>query len=103
MSRSITRAKRIAEDQYASTRSAPDKTLRPQGWLVKQMSSIAGGRSLNEQDLRQNLEFFKIPQIESILSKLALKIFNKFANILKGIWQPSKHRKRKEGETKEGA
>ena len=38
----ITRAKRVAEVQYASITSALDKTLRPQGWLVKQVSFIAG-------------------------------------------------------------
>jgi hypothetical protein len=70
---------------YASIKSALDKTLRPKGWLVKQVSFIAGARSLNEQDLHKNLEFFKIPQanIESIRSKLAWTVFDEYANILK--------------------
>ena len=55
------------------------------GWAVKQMSFITRARSLNEQDLQRNLRFFKVPQasIESIRSKLAFKIFDEYANILK--------------------
>ena len=81
----ITLSKRVAEDQYASIRSALDKTLRPQGWLVRQVSLIAGARSLNEQDLRQNLELFKIPQasIETIRSKLAMKGFERTREYIK--------------------
>ena len=43
---------------------------------------------LNEQDLHENLVYFKVPQagIESIRSKLAFKIFDEYANILKGIY-----------------
>ena len=67
-------------------RSALDKPLRPQGWLMIQVSFIAGARSLNEQELRQNLEFFNIPQAstETIRSNLAMKVFDEYANILKG-------------------
>ena len=66
----------MAENQDTSIRSALSNTIRHQGgWLVKQVSFIAGARSLNEQDLRTNLEFFKVPQlaagIETIRSKLA--------------------------------
>ena len=43
---------------------------------MSQRSFIAGARSLNEQDLHENLAYFKVPQavIESIRSKLAFKI-----------------------------
>ena len=50
-------------------------------------SFIAGAHSLNEQDLHENLAYFQVPQagIESIRSKLAFKIFDEYANILKGM------------------
>ncbi len=46
---------------------------------MSQRSFIAGARSLNEQDLHENLAYFKVPQagIESIRSKLAFKIFER--------------------------
>ena len=42
---------------------------------------------MNENDLRKNLGFVKVPQasIESIRSKLAFKIFDEYVNILKGM------------------
>ena len=55
------------------------------GWQVEQISFIAGSRSLNEQDLRKNLKNFQVPEasIESIGSKLAMRIFDEYANILR--------------------
>jgi hypothetical protein len=55
---------------------------------VTQKSFIAGARSLNEQDLHDNLAYFKVPQagIDSIRSKLSFKIFDEYANILKGMY-----------------
>ena len=55
---------------------------------MSQRSSIAGARSLNEQDLYENLTYFKVPQtdIESIRSKLTFKIFDEYAKILKGMY-----------------
>ncbi len=55
---------------------------------MKQKSFIAGARSLNEKDLHDNLVYFKVPQagIDSIRSKLDLKIFDEYANILKGMY-----------------
>ena len=66
-------------------KSALDKTLHPEGGLVSQVSFIAGARSLNKQDLHKNLEFFKIPQasIETIRSKLALKVFERIREYTK--------------------
>jgi hypothetical protein len=63
--------------QYVSIKSALERTLHHQGWTVSQKSFIAGARSLNEKDLHDNLSYFKVPEtgIESIGSKLALKIF----------------------------
>ncbi len=53
---------------------------------MSQRSFITGARSLNEQDLHDNLAYFKVRQagIESIRSKLAFQIFDGYANILKG-------------------
>ena len=55
---------------------------------MEQISFIAGSRSLDEQNLRQNLKFFQVPEtsIESIGSKLAMRIFDEYANILKCIY-----------------
>jgi hypothetical protein len=74
--------------QYASIKSALERTLAPQGWDVSQRSFIVGARSLNEQDLHDNLAYFKVPQagIESIRSKLVFKIFDEHANILKDMY-----------------
>ena len=45
-------------------------------------------RYMNKKDLHDNLAYFKVPQasIESIRSKLAFKIFDEYANILKGMY-----------------
>jgi hypothetical protein len=44
----VTRAKNVAVAQYASIKSALERTLGPQGWSMSQRSFIAGARSLNE-------------------------------------------------------
>jgi hypothetical protein len=84
----VKRAKHVAETQYNPLKSALQKTLGLQGWTVTQKSFIAGARSLNEQDLHDNLAYFKVPQagIDSIRSKLAFKIFDEYANILKNMY-----------------
>ena len=84
----VKRAKHVAEAQYATMKSALQRTLGLQGWTVKQKSFIAGARSLNKKDLHDNLAYFKVPQsgIESIRSKLAFKIFDEYSNILKGMY-----------------
>ena len=84
----VKRARNAAEAQYVSIKSALQQTLGPQGWTVSQRSFIAGARSLNEKDLHDNLAYFKVPQagIDSIRSKLAFKIFDEYANILKGMY-----------------
>jgi hypothetical protein len=63
-------------------------TLHHQGWKVEQIIFIVGSRSLNEQDLRKNLKFFWVPEpgIEVIGSKLATKIFDEYANILRFMY-----------------
>jgi hypothetical protein len=84
----IVRAKHIAEEQYSSLLSALTITMNRQGWRVEQVSFIAGARSLNEEELKKNLTFFEVPSasIEPIRAKLAMKIFDEYANILKGMY-----------------
>ena len=71
----VKRAKNVAVDQYVSIKSTLERTLDRQGWSVSQRRFITGVRSLNEQDLHDNLAYFKVPQagIESIRSKLTFK------------------------------
>ncbi len=84
----IVRGKRIAEAQYESLRSALAITMQRQGWKVEQVSFIAGARSLNEEELKKNLTYFEVPPVsmEPIRAKLAMKIFDEYANILKGMY-----------------
>ncbi len=84
----VKRPKNVGQAQYVTIKSALQRTLGLQGWTVTQKSFITGARSLNEKDLHDNLTYFKVPQsgIDSIRSKLALKIFDEYANILKGMY-----------------
>ena len=43
---------------------------------------------LNEEELKKNLAYFKVPStsVEPIRTKLAMKIFDEYANILKGMY-----------------
>ena len=56
---------------------------------MSQRSFIVRARSRNEQDLHENLAYFKVPQegIEYIGSKLGFKIFDEYTNILKGMYR----------------
>ena len=84
----LIRARSRAENQYASLRRALGETIQRQGWRVEQISFITGSRSLNEDDLRKKLKFFQVPEasIEVIGSKLALRIFDEYANILRCMY-----------------
>ncbi len=53
----VTRAKNVATAQYASIKSALERTLHHQGWTVNQKGFITGERSLNEKDLHANLAY----------------------------------------------
>ena len=68
--RYVVRATRVAEEQYDSLRSTLIKTIQHPGWIVEQIRFITGARSLNEEELKKNLEFFKVPNasIEPIRS-----------------------------------
>ncbi len=87
-SRYTLRAKRSAEAQYESLRSVLDITMQRQGWKIEQVSIIAGARSLNEEDLKKNVTYFEVPpaSIEPIRTKLVMKIFDEYTNILKGMY-----------------
>ncbi len=84
----IVRTKSVTMAQYESLRSALDKTMQRSGWVVHQRSFVVGARSLNEAELKENLEYFKVPSasIDSIRTKLAMTIFDEYANILKGMY-----------------
>ena len=80
----LTRTKHTSEDQYEYLRSALSVAIQFEGWRVEQISFITGARSVNKQDLSKNLKFFNVSEvnIQSIYSKLALRVFDVYANIL---------------------
>ena len=84
----LLRARFRTVNQYESLRRSLGIVLQRQGWKVEQISFIVGARFLNEQDLRKNLKFFQVPEasIESIGSKLAMRIFDEYANILRCMY-----------------
>ena len=84
----LIRTRSREEDQYVSLRRSLGATLQHQGWKVEQISFIEGSRSLNKQDLRKNLKFFQVPEasIETIGSKLVMKMFDEYANILRCMY-----------------
>jgi hypothetical protein len=86
--RYLIRAKSTAENQYASLRSAISTVIHRQGWKVEQISFITGARSVDKQDFSKNLKFFRVPEasISSIHSKLAMRAFDVYANILKCMY-----------------
>jgi hypothetical protein len=90
----VRRSRNVAETQYASIKSTLVQTLDRQGWTVNQKNFITGARSLNEKDLHDNLSYFKVPEedIDSIRSKLVLKIFDEDAKNLKDMYSPDGHR-----------
>jgi hypothetical protein len=57
-------------------------------WVVHQRIFVAGGRSLNEAEFKENLEYVKVPSvsIDSIRTKLPMTISDEYANILKGMY-----------------
>ena len=84
----LTRAKHTEEDQYVSLHSAISVAIQCEGWRVEQISFITGARSVNKQDLSKNLKFFNVTEasIQSIYSKLAIRVFDVYANILKCMY-----------------
>ena len=86
--RYLTRAKLTGENQYASLRSAISEVIQRQGWKVEQISFITGARLVNKQDLSKNLKFFQVPEanIQSMYSKLTMRVFDVYENILKCMY-----------------
>jgi hypothetical protein len=86
--RYLIRAKSTVENQYVSLRSVTSTVIQSQGCKVEQISFITGARSMNKQDLSKNLKFFRVLEasIRSIHSKLAMRAFDVYANILKCMY-----------------
>jgi hypothetical protein len=84
----VVRAKDVTVAQYESLRSALGKVMQHSGWVVHQHSFVVGARSLNEEELKANLEYFKVPStsIDSLRTKLAMTLFDEYTNILKGMY-----------------
>ncbi len=84
----VVRAKREAEDQYVSFRRAISAAIERTGWKVEQVSFITGARSVNKKDFSKNMKFFKVPEgsIQSVYSKLTMRVFDVYANILKCMY-----------------
>ncbi len=84
----LIRSKSTVENQYASLRSAISTVIQRQDWRVEQVSVITGTRSVDKQDLSENLKFFRVPEdsINSIYSKLAMRVFDVYANTLKCMY-----------------
>ena len=81
----LTRSKHTVQDQYVSLHSIISVTIQCEGWRVDQITFITGARSVNKQDLSKNLKFFNVSEasIQSIYSKLTLRVFDVYANIFK--------------------
>ncbi len=86
----LARAKKTADNQYASLCSAIGTVIQRQDWKVGQVSFITGATSVDKQDFRKSLKFFGVPEasISSIYSKLAMRTFDVYANILKCMTGP---------------
>jgi hypothetical protein len=86
--RYLVRVKSTAENHYASLRSVISTVIQRQGWKVEQISFITGARSVDKQDLSKNLKFFRVPEasINSIYSKLAMRVFDVYVNTLKCMY-----------------
>ena len=56
--------------------------------MVEQVTFVSGVWSLNEEELKKNLKYFKVPSasVEPIRTKPTMKIFDEYANILKHIY-----------------
>ena len=84
----VVRPKHEAEDQYVSLHRALSRTMQREGWKVEQVSFITGARSVNEEDFSKNMKFFNVTEasIQSVYSKLTMRVFDVYANILKCMY-----------------
>ena len=88
---SLSECHRQSQVLRRALRRALNLTIQHQGCVVKQVSFITGARSLNAQDLRNKLKFFKVSEaifekFESIRTKLDMKIFDEYSNILRCMY-----------------
>jgi hypothetical protein len=86
--RYLIRVKSTNENQYASLRGVISTVIQHQVWKVEQIIFITVVRSVDKEDLSKNLKFFRVPEpsINSIYSKLAMRTFDVYANILKCMY-----------------
>ncbi len=86
--RYLIRVRSTVVNQYESLRSAISTVIHRQGWKVEQISFITGTRSVDKEDLTKNLKFFRVPEgsINSIYSKLTMRVFDVYANTLKCMY-----------------
>ena len=84
----LVRAKHEAEDQYVSLHNALSRVIQRTGWKVEQVSFITGARSVNKKDFSKKMKFFNVPEasIQSVYSKLTMRVFDVYANILKCMY-----------------
>lgn len=87
-SRELSPSLPVSLSVYESLRSALSNTIHRQGWKVEQISFIAGASSVNEQDLRKNLKFCKVPRLASIPSawNWPWEYSNEYTKILKCMY-----------------
>jgi hypothetical protein len=86
--RYLVRVKSTSENQYASLRSAISTVIQRQVWKVEQISFITVARSVDKRDFSKNLKNFRVPEarFDSVYSKLAMRSFDVYANILKCMY-----------------
>jgi hypothetical protein len=62
--------------------------IQRQSWKTDQVSFITDARTVDKQDFHSNMKFFGVPEasISSIYSKLAMRTFDVYANILKCMY-----------------
>jgi hypothetical protein len=84
----ITRGKHTVEDQNVSLHSVITTEIQCQRWKVDQINFIMGARSVNKQDFSKNMKFFNVTEviIQSIYSKLVMRVFDAYVNILKCMY-----------------
>ena len=71
-----------------SVHSTISTEIHRQGWKVEQIIFITGARSVNKQDLSKNMKFFNVSEdnIQSTYSKLVMRVFDVYTNILKCMY-----------------
>ncbi len=75
-------------ENHASLRSVMSTVIQRQIWKVDQVSFITGTQSVDKQGFSNNMKFFGVPtaSINSIYSKLVMRTFDVYVNILKCMY-----------------